>query len=399
MIKKRTFFGIFLCLIIFINLQGFYFNFLSFIPYKDISVIVCVLFTFCTYYLIPSTEKTQYKWLFIFPIFLFLFSSYRATQSYNQPFLLGIQGQRVWIITILMYFPFSRLIKNKIFTTEYVMKLLDYINLIYLSLIVLQSLLHNYLTFLSNTLDSTRIYFILTFSLISLFYHFDKFIRIGKISRIGLFVSILSLISTILVAQSRMGIITLLITLAFMLLLHLKNLKVWGIIIFAGIITLFFLFETRQGTRLLTTIYAFVSGNSQTIGYSATFRNLERTWMNNQTFSNTKNFLFGVGFPNQQWGVTQRVTGFIWGYTYTDIGIQGIMYYYGFISVIWTIILFFKVMKDSWKSNQKFIFFYLFWGIIGLYTLLPPHMQAVGVADVSFPLICSFLSINKMKKN
>lgn len=390
-VLKINKYNAFLSLIIIFNLNAFYLIGDQ-IPVNDICVVLEVVFFLYVYNKVGrKCNKSQYRYFFIAPIFLVLSSSYMAYISYGQPIFLGIRAQRHWIIAMLMYFPITWLIKTKKLTLKSIYKILDNLGLIYIILIFIQYFIGDRFELMhvqSNMrYGSIRLYVSTYFLLMIYFIHLRNIFLKSKYQFKDFFYVFTILLIHLFVTKSRMSLATLvLITIILIMIQRLTTKKLLAL--FAILICGYLFLTSSIGIQIINAIL--------TIGQDAgvAIRDTGRIFYLENIFTNPLTLLFGKGFANLDWPQTVVATKYNLGIYFNDNGIFGLLFYYGFAFVIWMALSNIIFLRDSWKNNKSWMFFYLFTGLIGIYTLLP-YCYAY---DISFALTCACIQPNNNNK-
>lgn len=356
------------------------------ISVQDISVVLEILFiVYVMFFMRGKYRYTYGKYIYISILFV-LTSSLMANYSYSQPLWYGIRAQRHWICAMLMYFPISKLIKNGKITKENLLGMLDFMNIIYIVLVVLQFFLGTRVQFLSvgtsERYGSIRLYVELTYILVSYYMHLLRLITTKGLYRIDIFFVVATLFINIAVTKSRMGIVTLMIATALAILSIKFTMKKLFLVLGLLIIVIAF-FYSNIGQDILTLVF----NPSKSIGGDTSeIRELGRRYYIESASKEWSTLLFGCGFVNIDWPQSVAGSGYNLQYYYNDNGMFGLFFYYGITFVIWSAVLYLKLLKNSWKYTRMF-FFLLLADIIGSYSLIP----IIYSTTIGFALICAIV--------
>lgn len=385
--------AIFLGLIIFLNLSGFYM--LSDLPIDPTDIAVVLEIVYIGYILVTrrGTCKYKYKWAMLMPIFFVFSSAIMANYSYNQPLWLGIRAQRTWLFACLMYFPIVKVMKRGELTVHNILAMLDVVNFVYIVLVIVQYVLGDSVRFmivLSNErYGSMRLYVSLSFVLISYFIHLMRLLQRKRIVFSDLFFIVATLFINFAITKGRMAIVCLLIGTVLAVLsirFSIKKLILVSIVVVAVIA----FFSTSVGRDILAMVF---DPESSIGGDTSGIREEGRDFFISQTLKDWKTALFGCGYPNIEWPQTVLGTRYDEGINSNDNGIFGLFFMYGFSFVIWHLYLYIKLAISAWKTDRALLFL-LITDFIKIYTLYPmSYLQSLSLV-----LICAVLeSADKTK--
>lgn len=378
---------------IFFELQGFYLIPKN-IPSTDIANLIGVLFWIDVYRRYPHKVKNKYWWIILFPMILVVTSSVMAYYSYGQPILLGIRAQRGWMFPLLMYFPLNCLMKNGRLTEVQIIQAIDKLLVIYICIVFIQFAVGDRLLFLQvynkARYGSIRLYISSSFLLLSFFIHLRNIYKKNHILKHDFFIIGLILLIVIFVIKSRMLMLTMLISGMLCIYAQKRTWKKISTVVF--ILVLFGIFiNTDYGIMILNSIQ-MLGTKSEDLG--AKMRDIGRLFYLTCIFKSRITAIFGCGYANIDWPNTVKEIRYSDGIYASDNGIIGLMFYYGIIFVIWFVALHIRLLIDAWKSEKSGMFFYLLFGILGIYTLFP----GCYVTDISFALVCAFIENKAIDK-
>ena len=385
--------AIFLGLIIFLNLSGFYM--LSDLPIDPTDIAVVLEIVYIGYILVTrrGTCKYKYKWAMLMPIFFVFSSAIMANYSYNQPLWLGIRAQRTWLFACLMYFPIVKVMKRGELTVHNILAMLDVVNFIYIVLVIVQYVLGDSVRFmivLSNErYGSMRLYVSLSFVLISYFIHLMRLLQRKRIVFSDLFFIVATLFINFAITKGRMAIVCLLIGTVLAVLsirFSIKKLILVSIVVVAVIA----FFSTTVGRDILAMVF---DPESSIGGDTSGIREEGRDFFISQTLKDWKTALFGCGYPNIEWPQTVLGTRYDEGINSNDNGIFGLFFMYGFSFVIWHLYLYIKLAISAWKTDRALLFL-LITDFIKIYTFYPmSYLQSLSLV-----LICAVLECEDKTK-
>ena len=179
--------------IIFFQLNAFYLisNEQFPIQFQDMAIALEIVFFGVVYGKKAINRIYETNWLFLIPVLLACTSAIMGFVRYQQPFLMGLRPQRAWIVSMLMYFPLSRVIKQDRYSIYKLLNLVDAINFIYFFLLFTQFIVGKQLMFLnisaSQRYGSIRLYAITSFMVISYALHLTEVLKSKHVSIVDLF--------------------------------------------------------------------------------------------------------------------------------------------------------------------------------------------------------------------
>ena len=361
---------LFISIIIFFDLNGFYLIDETVFKVKDITLIFEILFMGYVYIRNPLKIEYKYKWFILFPIFLVITSSIMAHFSYEQPIFMGIRPQRGWIGTLLMYFPISKLMKlNKIKPKDFI-KCIDTINIVYISLGIVQFILGTKFALLHVQMNERygeiRLYLSLSFVIISYFYHLSNYLHNKKNKVIDLIFIALTFFLLFVVIKGRMRTIVVLAS-TFIAFTSMKFSAKKLILAVSGVFLIVSFFSSNLGSDILNMAF----DSSKSVQNTSEIRDEGRLYYLNEMGKTYGSIIFGCGFPNSDWEpafIKTRMVDLIYA---NDNGIFGLMYYYGATFAIWLVFFTILLLKRSKSINDNLCFIYFLYSIIAIYTLYP----------------------------
>lgn len=368
---------LFIAVIIILNLQCFYLLNISIT--NAIVVPLEIIFFIFTFVTVKKEGKGKYNIEILFLLFIMLSSAYMASRTYGQSIVLGILGQRFWIFSMLMYFPISRLYRASIVSIDGIFKVIDRINFIYIILIFTQFILgtnHQFFQIMSNERNgSIRLYINMSFLVLSFFWHLYKLLNNKNYKLDDLFFIFSTIAIYFLVIKSRMGLFSLIIAMILMIFLRKHSIK-------SIIIMLLFILVGLglMRTNMINAIIFKITGiDAETT--SDIVRSMAREKFMGEVFQTKLNTILGCGYVNTKDMNAFIQSGIEQGLNYNDVGIIGLIFYYGFLYPVWMVFIYVKAIIEG-LNNQKFVIYFLLFGLLGIYTLLPGSY----VTDISFAL-------------
>lgn len=387
--KKDKLLLINLFLIIFFQLNCFYLldetNFP--IKFSDIALLFEIAFFVLTYFW-QNKRNTYNKYLvlFLLPLILACTSSLMAFIRYQQPFFMGFRAQRSWIAAMLMFFPLTKAISDNRMSIKEILKMIDGINIIYFAILFLQYILGDWVQFLHLIMNerygSIRLYASTSFIVISYAYHFCLFFRMKKINLSNLFFICSTIFVFLFITKSRMGMIALFLSSIIIVLKQKMTIKKVFIIAFCFFAIALFL-SSSPGQEILGLIFKNNIVDNDTSG----IRQIGREFYMSELVSSSSTFIFGCGYINIDWPQTVIAVRYEEGIFIVDNGIFGNLYIYGFISLLWMVVVYFIFFKKAICLNNDFILCSLLIGVLGLYSLVPDIFSG----EISFVLQCAIL--------
>lgn len=387
--KKDKLLLINLFLIIFFQLNCFYLLDETNFPVKfsDIALLLEIIFCGLTYFWKNKrSTHNKYEALFLLPLFLACTSSLMAFIRYQQPFFMGFRAQRSWIMAMLMFLPLTKTISDNRISIKEILKLIDGINIIYITLLFLQYILGDRVRFLHLMMNerygSIRLYASTSFVIISYAYHLCSFFRTKKIKLSNLFFICSTIFVFLFITKSRMAMIAMFLSSILIVLKQRMTVKKFFIIAFCFFAVALFLSST-PGQEVLGLIFKTGNVNNDT----SEIRKIGREFYMSELESSSSTFVFGCGYINIDWPQTVLAVRYEEGIFTVDNGIFGILYMYGLASLLWMIVVYFIMFKNAIYMNNGFILGTLLIGLLGLYSLTP----GAFLEDISFVLQCAVL--------
>ncbi|MCD7789581.1 MAG: hypothetical protein LUH55_03320 [Bacteroides thetaiotaomicron] len=381
---------IFIYIIIILNLNIFYLVDSSSIPLDDICLLIEVIFFLKVVCLERTKVNYRYNWLILFALVIIFVSSIAAYYSYGgQPLFYGIRAQRHWLMALLMYFPISKLLKLGLLSKSDLTDLVDNICIILGILVFAQTILGTGTVILNARIISRygniRIFVNTSFFAISFFHHFSRVLTGERIKIKDIIMIIIPVFVIVFVSQSRMSIITMAATVLIMLLANRLSVRKLAITILLIACVCVYL-GTDSGMGLLDTIVGMTTESDISVE-SSEIRDIGRAYFIEENTSSVFKFVFGSGYANKDWPAAYLKVGYDDGIYPSDNGIFGLFYFYGFIFVIWTAVLNFKLIRDGIRYKNSDLSYYLVCGLLGVYTLYPYSYAT----NISFALICAII--------
>lgn len=371
---------IFIALIIFFNLQGFYLLDETVFHTSDVAFILEIVFIIFASLKGAYKQKSRYLVIMLLPVVLIFTSSYSAYMHYGQPLWYGIRAQRAWVSAMLMYFPLSGLLRGKRISIAGIITVLDRMIFTYMVLLVVQFFVGSSVTFMhlqtSSRFGSVRLYASTYFIVLVYFIHLQRLIERKKIQIFDIFILGCTFFIHLFVVKSRMGFMALILATAFAILSARFTGRKLALICVGLLGTVAFM-SSSYGQMVVDAMFGSTAQDAGT-----EIRDVGRVFYIEQTLSTKMYALLGSGYANLDWQPTMMATRYLEGIYYNDNGIIGLFFYYGFAMVGWILIAHIKVMKDAWQSRARGIFMFLLCGLIGAYTLFPYSY----VTDISFAI-------------
>ena len=377
--------------IIYFQLNGFYLPDRNQFPvqFQDMAIFLEILFWIVIYTKRDEQAETAYskrtKWLFIMPVLLGCTSALMGYVRYLQPFFMGLRAQRAWIAAMLMYFPVSRAIRTGRYSIERLLGLIDKINAIYFLLLLMQYIIGGRYLFLHVSVDqrygAIRLYASTSFMLISYGLHLWKLLKSDHIKFADVFFVGATLFTYFLITKSRMGMVALIGATAIVVLRQKfteKKLIILSIIVVAICVFL----STDAGSEILKLAFGAeitTSGNDTSL-----IREIGRTFYISEVMSSLKTFIFGCGYINSDWAPTVRATRMSENIFVVDNGMFGLVFMYGILFLCWATALYYRYIREAFKSKNDFGVFMFLIGVLGCYSLYPECYRAC----MAFPLTC-----------
>lgn len=380
-----NYYTMFLGLIIFFNLQGFYlFSSSSFTD--SISLILEITFFVFVMFSGNNTTIQKSDILFIMPIVFVFTSSIMANFDYLQPLWMGIIAQRSWVMSILMFFPIKKIIGTKKVNSNDIYKLLDKLNIVYIFLIFIQYFIGDHVTILhvltKERYDKIRIYVTISFIMISYFVHLVRIIERKKINFKSIFFIIIPILIQFLITKSRMAVLALILVTIILILTSQRNYRKYSLLGVATLGIVISLFTTI-GKEILS----LITGNNINItDDTSQIREIGREFFLRQINIDWIHKVFGAGYVNINWGQSFFMSQYDKGIYPADNGIFGILFYYGYFFLIFLIIIYVLILIKAWERHKE-VFYFLLLGILGIFSLYPD----IYMNNIAFSLVCAIV--------
>lgn len=372
-----------LAIIIILDLDGFYLIPSTF-PTDDLNLILKLIFF--SYVYLHNRRKTHYTYflVFIFALVIAFTSSIMAKVNYFQPLNMGLLPQRQWLISLLMYFPISKLIQSGKLNIRKLIKVIDHVNYILIFLAIIQFLAGNRVQLLkgaaiTSRYGSARLYISTSFLLLAYFWYLGKFISGEELKWSKIFYLILIVFVQVFIVKSRMASVMLVLSTVMALFsMRFDGKKLFAIL--ALIVALGIFLTSNIGQVMMDSVIGSTSRDAGT-----QIREVGRTFYLQQIFSNKLNMFFGCGYANLRWGPTLAATRYQDLIYWNDNGIIGLMFYYGFSIVAWLAYNSVITCKNAWKYGNRGLLFFMICGLMGMFSLFPFNY----VTNSSFAIVLS----------
>ena len=384
---RVSYFSMLLFGIIFFQLNGFYLiNSTQFpIQFQDMAILLEFVFFILAYRNREDTTEKRNNMLFLFPIVLALSSATMGFLRYGQPFFMGLRPQRAWLVSMLMYFPLSKIIRQERYSINQMLNVIDKVHFIYFWLLLAQYVIGNKYTFLyistNQRYGTIRLYAITSFMLVSYAWHLWNVLAQRQLKFVDCFYVVSTLFTYFFITKARMGMVALLGATAIVVLKQ-RFSKRKLFILSVAIVAFCLFMNTDAGTEIVQLAF----GENVTIAANDTsmIRDVGRTFFVAEVTSSIKTLLFGCGYINIDWGPTVRAVRYNENIFVADNGMFGLVYMYGLLFLIWVIILCWKYIRDSFKSKNDFGVCIFIVGILGCFSLYPECYQNC----IAFSLSC-----------
>lgn len=382
---KINFFSILLFGIIFFQLNGFYLIDGNPIQNQDVAIMLELLFFVLVYVNRDSIPKKRKNMIFLFPIVLVCASAVMAYLRYKQPIFMGLRPQRAWLVSMLMYFPLSRIIRQRRYSIDKMINVIDKVNFIYFVLLFIQYVFGNKYIFLhimfNRRYGSIRLYASTSFMLISYSWHLWNSLLHRKLKFEDCFYVVSTLFTYFFITKARMGMIAILGATAIVVLRQRFSKKKLFLIL-VSIVGLCFFMNSNAGKETLQLIF----GKTITTAANDTamIREVGRTFYISEVMSSFKTFIFGCGYINTDWNPTVIATRINENIFVVDNGIFGLVFMYGMLFLCWTLTLYTKYLRDAFNNKNEFGVFLFLFGVLECYSLYPECYRPC----IAFPLTC-----------
>lgn len=359
------------------------------LPVSDVSLgLITVLFA-SVYMRYPGQTTYRYQWVILAPIALALIASYTAVFNYHQPFIMGFRALRNWYVTMLLYFPVSKLLKIGRIHVNQLVKMLIGFAIIYVALGTLQFIVGNGTTILhvsqGERYGSVRLWMDMSLPTLAYFIALARFLKSQGSKYLNIVVALLMLFLIIFVVKTRMLIVTISISTFIAILIQRNVLKK-----FTASLSFISLILISLSSQIGSDLLDMALGKESTQGDTASIRQAGREFYLSHTTDSLSHFLLGNGFPNITVPGVSQITGINRGFNMNDNGIFGLLYMYGFIFIIWIVALHYKLVRDSLKSYQIGLLCFLINGLFGMFTLYP-YCYSDFSTITCFPIVCALI--------
>lgn len=395
---KVSCFSMLLFGIIFFQLNGMYLiNGTQFpIQFQDVAILLEFVFFILAYRNREEVTKKRKNMLFLFPIVLSFTSATMGYLRYGQPFFMGLRPQRAWLVSMLMYFPLSKIIRQGRYSIDKMLNVIDRVNFIYFLLLFAQYVIGNKYIFLhiaaNQRYGTIRLYAVTSFMLISYAWHLWNVLAQGQLKFVDCFYVASTLFTYFFITKSRMGMVALLGATAIVVLKQRFSKRKLFVLSIAIVAFCLFL-NTDAGTEIVQ--LAFGENVTSAGNDTSMIRDVGRTFFITELASSIKTLLFGCGYINIDWEPTVRAVRYNDNIFVADNGMFGLVYMYGLLFLFWTVILYGKYIKDAFKNKNDFGLCIFIVGILGCFSLYPECYQNC----IAFSLLCVIIEMCAMEVN
>lgn len=301
---------------------------------------------------LKSNERFMY-YFFILSIFIAVVAAIRANMVYNQPYLMSLVRLRTFFI-VLLYFPIKKFINNKKERIDFIFTVIMRISNIAVVTYFIQYLLANNVVFLQvkigSRFSSMRFRFEEFLSIIAFFMVCSAFLK-AKLYSDKILNGILLVIYFIYyidIIKGRLQIIGLVVGLfAFLFIFYRSKIKIFIYMLVA--ILIFLIIPIPIVNIYIDSIKSDLNretGNTLTIRESGRKLYIEHLDKHNS-------YMWGDGIVNDNWEEAALESG-LRNYIYmVDNGIFGVIYYFGIIGAIWCLLLYSKLLLNSYKCLKQ----------------------------------------------
>lgn len=306
-------------------------------------ILLFVLFFGLSYlkYFRIKVNKSGYTSVIFLGLVMILFSSFMAHYNVGQPIILGIDGQKIFLIILLSYFPLRKLFSRELIDFELLEKIILGMGIVECFVYIGQHYLYPKVVFLNcmiNVRNGARIYADTVIVELMIMIAFSRLLKDPKNKiKNGILLS-LGMFYEFVVAQGRLECMAILFVLlcSFLIYKGHSGKKLF----FGSLIAIFviWLFNSDLFNAFMTTQY-----NTMEI------RDVARELYYSRLLSSPENFLFGYGYLTSHFSDIVRFAGAQKEIYIVDNGIFGFVYSYGILGVFFAITIFLRSMKLALK--------------------------------------------------
>lgn len=290
-------------------------------------------------------QKYQYGYIVLFILIMGIYSSIQSYVLHGQPLIQGLLPQRFMISGFLFYFLLMKYINEKENAYENLKKIFLCLGYLELFLYITQYLLFKKIQFLQMNytirlndirmnLDAMAVPYII-------FHAANNIYKNRKISWKDILSISAGLFYSFVIAKTR-------IVLAAYILAFIGGYLVWKkggkkkIYVFFALFAMFVYLSQTE-------LFAFLIMGLKNMDLSAQTRVIGREYYIDRILEHP---LFGCGYINLNNAYAATYAGVKSGIYWVDLGIYGLTFFFGFIGLIWVIILFKKMAVMSFRLTK-----------------------------------------------
>lgn len=343
MIKKRDLYALIIGLFLILMCHFMYLINLS----DGVWLVLFVAFfgtVFLKYFRV-KVESPQYSKIIILGIMMILISSFRANSNVGQSILAGLDGQKIFGIILLSYFPLQKLIARDKISIKLLENFIVVFGIIQSFIYILQHYLYSNIVFLHtmiNIRNGARIYADSVVIELMIMVAFSRVLSNSEKTIKNVLILMLGLFYEFIVAQGRLESMAILFVLSISFLIYRghsgKKIVVFSVI---TIIAIWF-FNSELLTNFMTTEY-----NTMEI------RDVARELYYSRLMESPGNFIFGYGYLSSGYADVIKFAGTRRTLYVEDAGIFGLVYSYGILGATFVLALFMKNVKLSFELFRK----------------------------------------------
>lgn len=306
-------------------------------------ILLFVLFFGLSYlrYFRIKINKSKFTSIILLGIIMVFLSSFMAHYNVGQPIIFGIDGQKIFLIIILSYFPLRKLLSKKQLNLELLEKIIVGMGIVECFVYIGQHYLYPKVVFLNcmiNIRNGARIYADTVIIELMIMIAFSRLLKEQKNKMKNGMILFLGIFYEFVVSQGRLECMAILFVLLCSFLIYKghsgKKLLIGSLI---AVFAIWF-FNSKIFSVFMNTEY-----NTMEI------RDVARKLYYSRILSSPENFLFGYGYLTSSYSDIVRFAGAQKEIYVVDNGIFGFVYSYGLLGIVFVATLFFKSMKLALK--------------------------------------------------
>lgn len=313
-----------------------------------------------------KVKSARYSAIIILGIFMIIISSIRAKYNSGQPFLYGLDQQKIFAIILMSYFALQKLFYKSKINVELFEKIIIGMGVFECMVYILQHYAYPKIIFLNcmiNIRNGARIYADSVVIELMIMICFSRILKNNKGNIKNIACVVLGIFYEFVVAQGRLECMALIFVLAVSFLIYRgwsgKKLIIGSIIVVIGI----WIYNSGLIEAFMTTEY-----NTMEI------RDVARNLYYARLLKNPLNLILGYGYLGAGYSDIVGFAGTQKMLYVVDSGIFGFVYSYGIIGIIFVLGIIVKSIKLSFKvyknENEIYPLMFMIMNIILAYNIV-----------------------------